>query len=74
MTKLIILFTLFCITQYCISFLCFLELFFTFFITRMHIRMVLLGKSTECLFYISVTRILRNAKDFIIISFLCHNA
>lgn len=26
------------------------------------------------IFYISVTRILRNAKDFIIISFLCHNA
>ena len=73
MTKLIILSALFRIAQNGICLLRFLKFFLTLFISRMHIRMILLGGCTESFFYFCFRCGLWNSKDLVIISFLCHN-
>ena len=75
MSELIVLTSLFGITQNSICFGCFLKLLFCFFISRVHIRMIFLGKSTICLFESGVIGIFVNTEDFVIISFLFrHNS
>ena len=72
--ELIILTTFVSVTQNGIGFRSLFELFLSFFISRIHIRMVLLCKLTICFFYCSIIGILTYAEYFIIISFcLCHN-
>ena len=73
MTKLIVLLSLLCIGKHCIGFLCFLELFFTLFIPRVHVGMILFGKSTECFLDLIVRCGLAYAQDLIIISLIRHN-
>ena len=61
MAKLVILFSLLRVAQYCICFRCFLKFLFCFFIPRVHIRMIFFGKDTICFFYCCVICVFINA-------------
>ena len=74
MTKLVILTSLFGITQYRICLGSFLKLLFGLSITRIHIRVILLCQHTIRFFDCRIICIFLYAEDFIIVSLLfCHN-
>ena len=69
MTKLIILTAFFRITQDCIRLRSFFELLFSFSITRIHIRVILLGNLSVCFFQSCFVSIFTDPKHLIVISF-----
>ena len=73
MSELVVLSSLFIITKYCISLRSFLKFCFSFLITRISIRVILLSQYPISLFQIISRCILSYTKNLVIISFLiCH--
>ena len=72
MTKLIILTSLFRITQHRISLGSLFKFFLCFLISRIHIRVILFGQLTICFFDSRVIGPAVDSQNLVVISFLCH--
>ena len=72
MTELVVLRTLLRIRKDSIRLVYFLKFDLGFFVARIHIGVIFLGKTAVSLFYGSLVRVLIYAEDLIIVSFFCH--